>query len=40
MNAAEALTDALCAPAYAVLSEADRTVLANGVTAMKAAIQG
>lgn len=38
MAAAEALTDALCAPAYAVLSEADRTVLANGVAAMKEAL--
>ncbi len=38
MAAAEALTDALCAPAYAVLSESDRTVLANGVVAMKEAL--
>ena len=40
MAAAEKLTDALCAPAYAVLSEAERTTLANGVAAMKAALQG
>jgi hypothetical protein len=40
MAAAEKLTDALCAPAYAVLSEAQRTTLANGVAAMKAALQG
>ncbi len=40
MAAAEKLTDALCAPAYAVLSEAERTTLANGVVAMKAALQG
>ena len=39
MAAAEALTDALCAPAYAVLTEADRTVLANGVVAMKEALK-
>lgn len=38
MAAAEALTDALCAPAYAVLSEADRAVLASGVAAMKQAL--
>jgi hypothetical protein len=40
MAAAEKLTDALCAPAYAVLSESERTTLANGVAAMKAALQG
>ena len=40
MAAAEKLTDALCTPAYAVLNEAERTTLANGVAAMKAALQG
>ena len=40
MAAAEKLTDALCAPAYAVLSDSQRTTLANGVIAMKAALHG
>jgi hypothetical protein len=38
MAAAEALTDAIVAPAYAVLNDAERQTLATGLQAVKAGL--
>jgi hypothetical protein len=38
MAAAEALTDAIVAPAYAVLNDAERQTVATGLQAVKAAL--
>jgi hypothetical protein len=38
MAAAESLTDAIVAPAYAVLNDAERQTVATGLQAVKAAL--